>query len=337
MKIQENISLKPYNTFGIDKNARFFTVAESVENFKEALIFSKEKKIPAIILGSGSNILLTKDQDALIIKNEIKGIKVTKESENEVFVEVGAGENWHEWVLYSISQGWSGIENLSLIPGTVGASPMQNIGAYGVEIKDVFHSLKALNRETLKLEDFDFETCDFGYRESVFKNKLKGKYIICEVTYRLSKQPEFNISYGAIQETLKAHGIEELSTKAISDAVIEIRQSKLPDPAQIGNSGSFFKNPTVPAEQFEKLKELYPTLPGYPNDNGVKLAAGWLIEQTGWKGYKEGPIGVHDKQALVLVNHGGGDGAQVAKLSEKIQKSVFEKFNVMLSPEVNFL
>ena len=337
MKIQENISLKPYNTFGIDKNARFFTIVSQLDELKEALLFAKQNDIPALILGGGSNILLTQDQDVLVIKNEFKGIELIKEDEENVYVKVGAGENWHEWVLYAIQQNWAGIENLSLIPGTVGASPMQNIGAYGVEIKDVFYELKALHRETLEVKIFDAEACQFGYRESVFKNTLKDQYVIFEVIFRLSKKPKLNTSYGAIQAVLDEKGNADLTIKAISDAVIQIRQSKLPDPAVIGNSGSFFKNPTIPIQQFEQLQSAYPTIPGYPQAEGVKVAAGWLIEQCGWKGYQDGPIGVHQHQALVLVNHGSGDGKKIAELSQKIQKSVFDKFGIQLHPEVNFL
>ncbi|MCS5489568.1 UDP-N-acetylmuramate dehydrogenase [Algoriphagus limi] len=337
MNIQENISLKSYNTFGIDKKARFFTAVESIEDLREALVFANRENIPVIILGGGSNILLTKDQDALIIKVDLKGIQVLEENEESVLVEVGAGEVWHEWVQYAINKNWGGLENLSLIPGTVGASPMQNIGAYGVEIRDVFKSLKALNRKTLLLESFSAEQCEFGYRESVFKHKLKDQYVICSVTFRLSKKPNFHTEYGAIKETLKEMNVPEINIQAISQAVVKIRQSKLPDPKVIGNAGSFFKNPTVDLEVYEKIKESYPTVPGYPQENGIKVPAGWLIEQAGWKGFKKGQIGVHDKQALVLVNFGEGDGQEIAQLASEIQNSVKEKFGIQLKPEVNFL
>ena len=337
MNIQENISLKPFNTFGIDQNARFFVQVSSVEELKEALKFAKTEDLEVFILGGGSNILLTQDLNLLVIKLEIKGIELLHEDADHVWVKSGAGEIWHDFVLFALEKYWAGIENLSLIPGTVGASPMQNIGAYGVEIKDVFESLEALNRETLEIEVFDSQKCQFGYRESVFKHELKGKYIICSVTFRLNKNPEFHTSYGAIQETLAKKGIKELSIRAISEAVIEIRQSKLPDPKVIGNSGSFFKNPTVSLEKYEELKEKFPSMPGYPQEEGVKLAAGWLIEQAGWKGYKKGEIGVHDKQALVLVNHGSGKGEELKQLSLEIQESVLAKFGVQLHPEVNFI
>ncbi|RAI93887.1 UDP-N-acetylmuramate dehydrogenase [Algoriphagus yeomjeoni] len=337
MNILENISLKPFNTFGIDKTARFFVAVKSINQLKEALKWAKSQNIKPLILGGGSNILLTKNQEKLVIKIEIEGINTALEEEKFYLIEAGAGVNWHEFVLIAIENGWAGIENLSLIPGTVGASPMQNIGAYGVEIKDVFSSLKALNRGTLEIEEFNAEQCQFGYRESIFKHELKGKYVICSVVFRLQKEPIFHTEYGAIQETLESNGIKELSIKAISDAVIEIRQSKLPDPKEIGNSGSFFKNPTISAVHFQDLKDEYPIIPGYPNEEGIKVPAAWLIEQCGWKGQRFGEIGVHGKQPLVLVNYGDGDGNEIKNLSEKIQQSVFEKFKINIHPEVNFL
>jgi UDP-N-acetylmuramate dehydrogenase len=240
-------------------------------------------------------------------------------------------------VNYSIENNWGGIENLSLIPGTVGASPMQNIGAYGVEIKEVFESLTALDRGDLSLKIFDAKACQFGYRESAFKHELKNKFVICSVTFRLQKNPEFKIGYGAIQETLSERGIKELSLKVISDAIIAIRQSKLPDPKVIGNAGSFFKNPTLDKFKYEELKEKYPSIPGYENELGVKVPAAWLIEQSGWKGKRVGEVGVHQNQPLVLVNYGNGEGEEIVKLSKEIQRSIAEKFGVELSPEVNFL
>ncbi len=337
MNIQESISLKTFTTFGIDQTAKYFTRVGTLSELKAALLAAKEKQLPVFILGGGSNILLTRDIDALVIKLEIKGINLVKEEGDQLFVEVGAGEMWHELVLHSISQDWAGLENLSLIPGTVGASPMQNIGAYGVEIKDVFDSLQAMHRETLEMHSFDAEACQFGYRESIFKQTLKDQYVITSVTFRLSKTPKFHLEYGAIREVLAANGIEQPSIRAISDAVIQIRQSKLPDPKEIGNAGSFFKNPTISNTQFEALKAAYPSIPGYPSAEGVKVAAGWLIEQAGWKGKRMGDVGVHAKQALVLVNFGGGSGKELKNLSEQIQASVFEKFGIHLQPEVNFI
>lgn len=337
MKIQENISLKPFTTFGIDKKAKFFTTVETLDELKAALLVAKEKQLPVFILGGGSNILLTRDIDGLVIKLEIKGIHLLKEDGDQLWVEVGAGEMWHELVLHSIAQDWAGLENLSLIPGTVGASPMQNIGAYGVEIKDVFDSLQAMHRETLEMQSFDAEACQFGYRESVFKQTFKDQFVITSVTFRLSKTPNFHLEYGAIREVLAANDIDQPSIRSISDAVIQIRQSKLPDPKEIGNAGSFFKNPTIPNAQFDALKASYPSIPGYPSVEGVKVAAGWLIEQTGWKGKRIGEVGVHAKQALVLVNYGGGTGEEIKKLSEQIQASVYDKFGVQLQAEVNFI
>ena len=337
MKIQENISLKPFTTFGIDKKSKFFTTVETLDELKAALLAAKEKQLPVFILGGGSNILLTRDIEGLVIKLEIKGINLVKEEGDQLWVEVGAGEMWHELVLHSIAQDWAGLENLSLIPGTVGASPMQNIGAYGVEIKDVFDSLQAMHRETLEMQSFDAEACRFGYRESVFKQTFKDQFVITSVTFRLSKTPNFHLEYGAIREVLAANDIDQPSIRAISDAVIQIRQSKLPDPKEIGNAGSFFKNPTIPNAQFDALKTSYPSIPGYPSPEGVKVAAGWLIEQTGWKGKRIGEVGVHAKQALVLVNYGGGTGEEIKKLSEQIQASVYDKFGVQLQAEVNFI
>jgi len=337
MNIQENTSLKPYNTFGIDAKARFFTKVSGLKELKEALLFAEAQTIPILILGGGSNILLTQDFLGLVIKLELKGIKVLQEDSEKVLVSVGAGENWHEFVLFAIAQNWAGIENLSLIPGTVGASPMQNIGAYGVEIQQVFDHLKALNRKTLELETFSAEECQFGYRESVFKHKLKDKYIICEVVFQLSKIPLINISYGAIKDTLAEMKAENPGIKEVSDAVIAIRQSKLPNPAEIGNAGSFFKNPTISESTFEKLKNQFPEIPGYKVDEGIKVPAAWLIDQAGWKGFRRNDIGVHNKQALVLVNFGKGKGKEIQELSQEIQQSVEEKFGIKLSPEVNFI
>ena len=337
MNIQQNISLKSFNTFGIDQNAEFFLEVSSISELKDALKWAEDREKEVLILGGGSNILLTQDLDLLVILNRIQGVKLIREDEKYYYVEVGAGENWHEFVMRSLEEDWFGLENLSLIPGTVGASPMQNIGAYGVEIKEVFHELKALNRSTHELEIFDTDACKFGYRESVFKKELKGKYIICTVTFKLFKEPIFSIAYGAIQEVLDRNNIKKLSSKAISDAVIEIRKSKLPDPKEIGNSGSFFKNPTIPETDYLKLKEKFSEIPGYQNESGVKIPAAWLIEQTGWKGKRFGNIGVHEKQALVLVNFGDGKGHEIQKLSQKIQDSVQEKFGIALHPEVNFI
>jgi UDP-N-acetylmuramate dehydrogenase len=337
MNIQENISLKTLNTFGIAKNARFFTVAEDINGLKDALLWAKENDQQVLILGGGSNILLTKDYEGLVIKLEIKGIELLNEDANHIWVKVGAGEIWHDLVLHAIEKNWAGLENLSLIPGTVGASPMQNIGAYGVEIKEVFESLEALNRSTLSLETFSGDACEFGYRESVFKHRLKNQYVICSVVFKLNKTAQFRIEYGAIQDILKEKGVNQLSICDISNAVMAIRSSKLPDPKVIGNAGSFFKNPTIRTDHFKELKSTFPLIPGYPTEEGVKVPAGWLIEQAGWKGKRIGEVGVHEKQALVLVNYGNGQGTDIIDLSNQIRNSVQEKFGIELHPEVNLI
>ena len=346
MQIQKNISLKQYNTFGIDVSAAQFAVFKSIDEAGELLTGqrSTNNKQRSLILGGGSNILFTQNFNGLILKNEIGGIEKIKEDDKYVYVKAGAGVNWHQLVLHSIENNWAGLENLSLIPGNVGASPMQNIGAYGVEIKDVFYELEALHIDDNELVIFNGGDCEFGYRESVFKRKYKNEFIITSVTYKLNKQPVFNTSYGAIEQELDKMGIKELSIKAISQAVINIRSSKLPNPAEIGNAGSFFKNPEVDKDQYQKLKSGYPAIVGYDLPNGnVKLAAGWLIEQCGpqgsvsWKGYREGDAGCHSRQALVLVNYGNATGEQIFALSDRIIKSVKEKFDVVLEREVNIV
>ncbi|MFT3947705.1 MAG: UDP-N-acetylmuramate dehydrogenase [Agriterribacter sp.] len=342
MQIQENISLRQYNTFGIEAYAHFFSGFASVD---ELLTITGNKKYnPSLILGGGSNILLTKNIEGLVLKNEIKGIEKISEDENYIYVKAGAGENWHRFVQYCITQNWAGLENLSLIPGNVGASPMQNIGAYGVEIKDVFHELTAVHLYDKTIKTFTAADCAFGYRESVFKRKYKGQFVITDVTYKLRKQPVFNIAYGAIQQELERMGVKALSIRAISQAVINIRSSKLPDPAVIGNAGSFFKNPSIDKLQYAVLKEKFPAIIAYENEDGsMKLAAGWLIEHSGpgadisWKGYRVGDAGCHAKQALVLVNYGNATGKEIYDLSEMILQRVEEKFGVLLEREVNIV
>ncbi|MRG47147.1 UDP-N-acetylmuramate dehydrogenase [Chitinophaga sp. SYP-B3965] len=338
MSVSENVSLRPYNTFGIDASARYFASFDSPEALQAILEDPKWQTVPKMILGGGSNILLTKDYDGLVLKNEVKGIKVIKEDNEFVYVQAGAGENWHQFVMYCIDKNLAGLENLSLIPGNVGASPMQNIGAYGVEIKDVFYELEAWHTRDQKLVKFNKEACEFGYRESVFKRKYKDQFVILQVTYRLSKTPHFNTSYGAIEQEMERMGVKELSIRAISDAVISIRSSKLPNPAEIGNAGSFFKNPEISKEKYEALKEAFPAIVAYPLPHDqYKLAAGWLIEQSGWKGYRDGDAGVHAKQALVLVNYGQATGEELVELSWKVIESVKEKFGVVLEREVNII
>ena len=342
MQISENISLKKFNTFGIDVKAEYFAGFTNEIELAELLEFKKptttNQQPPALILGGGSNILFTKNVNGLVLKNEIKGIKKVNEDDKYVYVKAGAGENWHQLVLHCLQNNWAGFENLSLIPGNAGASPMQNIGAYGVEIKEVFYQLEAFHLQEKNIINFDLKDCEFGYRESVFKRKLKGEFVITSVTYRLNKIPKFNTSYGAINQELEAMGVTDLSIQAISQAVINIRSSKLPNPAEIGNAGSFFKNPEIDVAAFEKLKDTNPSIVGYHLANGqVKLAAGWLIEQCGWKGYRKGDAGCHSRQALVLVNYGHAKGDEIYKLSEEIIQSVQDKFGVLLEREVNII
>ena len=339
MHIQKNVSLKPLNTFGLEAKARVFVEVKSIEDLQEVLQSEVASNNPLFILGGGSNVLLSKDFDGLVIKNSIMGKEVVHETDDFVLVKIGAGENWHNFVLYALENGWGGIENLSLIPGTVGAAPMQNIGAYGVEIKEVFEHLQAVNISNGEVEKFNKEACRFGYRESIFKNKVKGQYIITHVTLKLTKEDHLlNTSYGAISETLEEMKVKKPTIQDVSEAVIKIRQSKLPDPSKIGNAGSFFKNPSVDRIQYEELKTEYPEIPGYDlPDNNVKVPAGWLIEQCGWKGVTRGAIGVHKNQALVLVNYGGGSGDDLKGLAEEIRASVIEKFGIELSAEVNII
>tara|TARA_R110001592_G_scaffold295142_1_gene565040 strand:- start:4490 stop:5500 length:1011 start_codon:yes stop_codon:yes gene_type:complete len=334
-KIQQNISLKPYNTFGIDVQANQFVEVSNQLELKEVLEANQE---PLLILGGGSNILLTKNFEGLVLKNNFKGTQVIKETEEDVMLKVGGGEIWHEFVLYCVNNNFAGIENLSLIPGNVGASPMQNIGAYGVEVKDVITEVEAISLKDFSVRNFTNQECEFGYRTSIFKTTEKGNYFISSVTFRLKKQPNINTSYGAINNELENRGIKAPTIKDVSDAVIAIRQSKLPDPTKIGNSGSFFKNPVVSEADKTKILEKYIDAPNYIQPDGTyKMAAGWLIEQCGWKGKRVANYGVHDKQALVLVNYGGASGKEIFDLSSDIIKSVEKKFGITLEREVNIL
>lgn len=338
MIISSNISLKPYNTFGIDASAKFFTSIQSIENIKELLQSTEYKNNKHLILGGGSNMLLTQNIDAIVVKNNLKGIEIVKETEDSVFVKCAGGEVWHEFVMWCIDKNFGGLENLSLIPGCTGASPMQNIGAYGVEIKDTFYELEAIHNITGEQKTFSKSECEFGYRESVFKHQFKNQFIITSVTFQLSKKPTFHVEYGAIKQELDVMNISELSIKAISQAVINIRSSKLPNPKEIGNAGSFFKNPEVQASAYENLKINFPNIVAYPLENGnYKLAAGWLIEQSGLKGYRVGDAGVHKLQALVLVNYGGATGNEIYNLSTHVLQTVKAKFGVDLEREVNII
>ncbi len=334
MTVQHQYPLQSLNTFGIKAHAEYFSSFSSKEELIELL--GKTQK-PLTILGGGSNILLTKDISGTVLKNEISEIEITHEDNDCFTVKVGGGVVWHDFVMWSIEHNLGGIENLSLIPGSVGAAPMQNIGAYGVEIKSVFQELEAVHIDNKTVKTFSNADCQFAYRYSIFKGELKEQYIICHVTFKLSKQPQFNTSYGAIEEELKAMGARK-SLESVSQAVINIRQRKLPNPKDIGNSGSFFKNPTIPKAKFEQLKTQFPNIVGYPNgEQSVKIAAGWLIDHAGWKGYRKGDAGVHKNQALVLVNYGAAQGSEILSLSKNIQKSIQETFEIELEAEVNIL
>jgi len=326
-------SLKQFNSFNLDVKAAEFSCIDSVSKFKQTI---KKTKLPIFVLGGGSNVLFTKDLHANVCLNQIKGKKVVKDSKSEVLVEVGAGESWHDFVLWSIDQGYGGIENLSLIPGLVGASPIQNIGAYGVELKDVFHELKAISLRTLKEEVIDKKTCNFSYRNSIFKQELKGEYFITSVTLKLNKRPKLNLDYGVIKKELELNKISNPTIKDVSNIIIKIRSSKLPDPTILGNAGSFFKNPVIENTQFEELKKAYPKIPHYVvSKNLVKIPAAWLIDQCGWKGKKIGETGCYKNQPLVIVNYGNANGKAILKHALNVKKSVYSKFSILIENEVN--
>ena len=334
--VRQHISLKPFNTFGLDVKAENFTEVASVEEIQTFLNEPLWREQELLILGGGSNVLFTKDVQGVVMLNRIGGIGIVREDEAAVWVKAGAGVVWHELVMWCIERGWGGIENLSLIPGSVGAGPMQNIGAYGVELKDVFYELEAMKLDDLTVHTFSNAACRFGYRESVFKRELRNKFFIISVTFKLSKSAQLNTSYGAISAELQRMGVQEPGIRDVSNAVINIRRSKLPDPTLLGNAGSFFKNPEVDEQVFSALKAAYPNVVGYPTSPGrVKLAAGWLIEQCGWKGRVVGHTGSHKDQALVLVNYGGATGKEIWQLALDIKASVLEKFGVNIEPEVN--
>ncbi|MCB0372361.1 MAG: UDP-N-acetylmuramate dehydrogenase [Muricauda sp.] len=337
MNIQENISLKNHNTFGIDASARFFVEITGLVQLQKVLELKAYPK--KFIISGGSNMLLTKDIDALVMHIKFKGITIVEEDEETVEVKAMAGENWHELVLWSLDQGYGGLENLSLIPGNVGTAPIQNIGAYGVELKDIFVSCAAMDIETGELVSFDKDSCKFGYRDSIFKNEAKGKYIITSVNLRLTKKNHIlHTGYGAIEGELKKNEIVYPTIRDISDAVIAIRKSKLPDPKELGNSGSFFKNPVIGQKAFNKLIKAHPEAPFYEvEDDGFKIPAGWLIEQAGFKGKRFGDAGVHKNQALVLVNYGTATGQEILDLSIKIREEVKKRFGIKIKPEVNII
>ena len=327
--------LKPFNTFGFNVYAKQLNVIQSTEELTEMFHNSKISET-AKVLGGGSNILFTHDFEGQLLKNEIKGRNIISETLETIDIAFGGGENWHETVIFCVNQGWGGLENLSLIPGTVGASPIQNIGAYGSEIKDTFQWLKAFNLKTGTVETFSHSDCQFGYRDSYFKNEGKNTYFITEVCFRLSKNPVINVQYGDMQAVLDNANITTPTIKDVSNAIISIRQSKLPNPAELGNCGSFFKNPVIPKSHFETLLAQFPDIKSFPiNETSVKVPAGWLIEKAGWKGKREGHVGVHEKQALVLVNYGEGTGEEIKNLALNILQNIKETFGIQLEIEVN--
>lgn len=333
-----NADLKPYNTFGVSVRAKWLVECETVEDIREVVLDSRWKALPRLVLGGGSNVLFTQDFDGVVVLNRIIGIDKVEENEEYVWVKSNAGVVWHSFVLHCIQNQWAGVENLSLIPGSVGACPIQNIGAYGVEIKDVFHSLAAMHADTGELRTFDHSACAFGYRDSVFKNEEKGKWIILSVTFQLKKHPVWNTQYGDIQKEMERLGYATPTLVGISQSVINIRQSKLPDPKVLGNAGSFFKNPVIEESLYLDLKKQFENMPAYPAGPGkVKVPAGWLIEQAGWKGYQDSTCGVNAKQALVLVNFGTATGNEVYDLSTKIVEDIARRFQITLEREVNIL
>jgi UDP-N-acetylmuramate dehydrogenase len=334
LQVQSAVSLKPFNTFGVEVQAQAFAEAHSDDDVRQALAYSTEHGMPLLVIGGGSNLLLTADIQALVLRMHSRGLRILSDDER-VVVEAEAGEAWHPFVLWSLEQGLSGLENLSLIPGTVGAAPMQNIGAYGVEIKDVFHSLTALDRQTGELREFNLDDCAFAYRDSVFKHQV-ARWLILRVRFVLSRAVHLHLDYGPVRQRLDELGIEQPTPSDVSRAICAIRSEKLPDPAVLGNAGSFFKNPMVSADLAAELKREHPGLVAYPQANGqVKLAAGWLIEQAGWKGFRDGDAGVHRLQSLVLVNYGNATGLQLLNLAQRIQTDIAQRYQVTLEMEPN--
>ncbi|KAF1006043.1 MAG: UDP-N-acetylenolpyruvoylglucosamine reductase [Pseudomonas fluorescens] len=335
LQVKAQVSLKPFNSFGIDVRAQLFAEAYSDADVREALAHAAAKQLPLLVIGGGSNLLLTRDVPALVLRMATRGIRVLHDDGVNVVVEAEAGEVWHPFVLWTLQQGFAGLENLSLIPGTVGAAPMQNIGAYGVEIKDVFAGLTALDRQTGELHDFNLQACHFAYRDSLFKHEA-GRWLILRVRFALSRAAPLKLEYGPVQQRLASLGITQATPSDVSDVICSIRREKLPDPAQLGNAGSFFKNPLVSRALAAQLQAQYPDLVAYPQSGGqVKLAAGWLIDKAGWKGFREGDAGVHRLQALVLVNYGGASGQDIVDLAQRIRLDILECFGVELEMEPN--
>ncbi|MHA6577053.1 UDP-N-acetylmuramate dehydrogenase [Pseudomonas yamanorum] len=335
LQVQAQVSLKPFNSFGIDVRARLFAEAHNDADVHEALAYAAEQQLPLLVIGGGSNLLLTQDIDALVLRMASQGIRVVQDDGVQVVVEAEAGEAWHPFVLWTLAQGFSGLENLSLIPGTVGAAPMQNIGAYGVEIKDVFAGLTALDRQTGELRDFSLAECNFAYRDSLFKHEV-GRWLILRVRFALSRAVHLKLEYGPVQQRLAELGITQATPSDVSRAICSIRSEKLPDPAVLGNAGSFFKNPLVSQALAAELQLQHPDLVAYPQADGqMKLAAGWLIDKAGWKGFRDGDAGVHRLQALVLVNYGAATGQDIAGLALRIQQDIEKRFKAVLEMEPN--
>ncbi len=337
MKILENFDLTKFNTFGIKTNAKYFVEISKEEELLELISNPIFQNNPRLFLGGGSNILFTKDFDGLVILNKLTGIEILKEDEDDVYVKAYGGEIWHDLVLFTVNKGYFGLENLSLIPGSVGASPVQNIGAYGSELKDSFFSLTALDIETGEFRDFSKDECEFGYRDSVFKNKYKNRFFIVSVIFKLSKKQSLNTDYRVLKNYINENKIEVRNSKDISDIVATIRRSKLPDPKVLGNAGSFFKNTYISKDKLEELQKSYPEIPYFLEEDKIKIPTAWLIETCGFKGKSFGNVGIHEKQALILVNHGGGEGAEIKDLALNIAKNVYDKFGIEIIPEVNIL
>ncbi|MEM7374227.1 MAG: UDP-N-acetylmuramate dehydrogenase [Bacteroidota bacterium] len=337
-RLRSNVSLSPYHTFGIEVKTKFLIAIDNEIEVQELIVDHFYSAYPLLILGGGSNMLFTRDFEGITLLNQIKGIEIVREDSQSVWIRVGGGEVWHELVEYCLANDWGGLENLSLIPGSVGAAPIQNIGAYGVELCELFHSLEAVDLHTGTIRRFDKEECQFGYRDSIFKRQLKGRYLISRVHLRLAKPPhKLTTSYGVIGSEL-AQLEEEPSIQSLSKLVCAIRQRKLPDPKQIGNAGSFFKNPVISVIEFDRLLQQYPDIPSYPQEDGqIKIPAAWLIQTAGWKGKRRGTFGVHPHQALVLVNYGGAEGQDIYQLAEEIKVSVWDQFNIQLECEVNVM
>ena len=335
LQVQARVSLKPYNSFGVDVQARLFAQAHSDDDVRDALVYATQHEVPLLVIGGGSNLLLTADIQALVLRMATRGIRLLSDNGQQVVIEAEAGEPWHPFVQHTLAQGLSGLENLSLIPGTVGAAPMQNIGAYGVEIKDVFAGLTALDRQTGELRDFSLDECKFAYRDSLFKQE-PGRWLILRVRFNLNRTEHLHLEYGPVRQRLTEQGIDQPTATDVSQAICSIRNEKLPDPAVLGNAGSFFKNPLVSAALVAQLKGEFPDLVAYAQPDGqMKLAAGWLIERAGWKGFREADAGVHKLQALVLVNYGAATGLQLLDLAQRIQKDMWQRFQVELEMEPN--